>query len=170
MADTALRKKYTISQAAKLAGISKRTLQRWIKAKKIRASLDQFGTHIISSDDLQTVIPSSAIKPAERSEATVSPALHRYLPAMPRHAWRAGAQVVADGGVFTASEAARALGISKRTILRWEAAGLVKSTRTVGGARRYTQEDVRSVAASRAAYQHVPKEKSARGGSASGRK
>ena len=82
MADTAQGKKYTISQAAKVAGVSRRTIQRWISAKKLTSSVDSYGTHLISVEALASLTPLVAPKNATPSTDSVSPARHRYAQAL----------------------------------------------------------------------------------------
>lgn len=43
---------------------------------------------------------------------------------------------------LSVSEAAKLLGVSTKTLHRWEAAGKIKSVRTAGGHRRYNVEDL----------------------------
>ena len=54
-----------------------------------------------------------------------------------------------DGPVehLTVTEAADALGVSPKTILRWEAAGKITAIRTLGGHRRFVIEEVERVKA-----------------------
>lgn len=49
---------------------------------------------------------------------------------------------------LTASEAAETLGVTTKTLKRWEAKGLIRRAhRTVGGHRRYSAEDVEAIRA-----------------------
>ena len=48
-------------------------------------------------------------------------------------------------------EAARLLGVSIETIRRWDAAGQIKSIRTLGGQRRFRREEIDRVLAEGAA-------------------
>ena len=54
-----------------------------------------------------------------------------------------------DGRVehLTVTEAADALGVSPKTVLRWEAAGKITAIRTLGGHRRFVIEEVERVKA-----------------------
>jgi predicted site-specific integrase-resolvase len=131
MEDAAQKKKYTISQSAKLAGVSRRTIQRWISAKKLSTSVDSYGTHLISAEALASLTPHVATPNATPLSHSVS-------------------------GVLTAAKAASQLGVSKRTLLRWEKAGLISSKRTIGGARRYDPKDLDQLGLSRTVYQRVP--------------
>jgi len=133
MRESAQEKKYTISQTAKLVGVSKRTIQRWIATGKLPTIIDSFGLHLISENVLMGIPQAKSSLRTSRAHASVS-------------------------GIFTISEAARTLGISKRTLLRWEKAGLITSRRTVGGARRFSKKDVILLTGSRTMYQHVPKQ------------
>ncbi|MDO5677498.1 MAG: MerR family DNA-binding transcriptional regulator [Propionibacteriaceae bacterium] len=47
---------------------------------------------------------------------------------------------------FTVGEAARKLGVSTRTLHRWEARGKIKPFRTPGGQRRFTADEINRVA------------------------
>src|SRR4030042_2681721 len=121
-------KYYTISQAAKTVGVSKATLRRWEKQKKITSTTDENGIHLYAEKDLAPL---------------------RSLPTVPVKLTEASAKEM-----LPVSRAARKMGVSPSTLLRWEKAGLVTSTRTVGGARRYDQ-NILSGLQSRALYQRV---------------
>ncbi|WP_139193062.1 MerR family transcriptional regulator, partial [Anaerobacillus alkalilacustris] len=47
--------------------------------------------------------------------------------------------------MYTLKEAANILGVSSSTLRRWEKEGKITSTRTSGGHRRYTTEDLSNV-------------------------
>jgi DNA-binding XRE family transcriptional regulator len=136
MAETAQEKKYTISQAAKRIGVSKRTIQRWIKSKKIPFQIDPNGIHLLNETALLSKKPLTN---------------HQGLMATPL------SSSSLSSGLLSAALAAKSLGISKRTLLRWEKAGLITPTRTVGGARRYNTKDITALSSSRIPYQRVPK-------------
>ena len=55
-----------------------------------------------------------------------------------RHTYQDGA----SPNVVPIGEAARMLGVSVETIRRWDAAGRLRSTRTLGGQRRFARADV----------------------------
>jgi excisionase family DNA binding protein len=72
--------------------------------------------------------------------------------------------LVADAGVlivaekndqpkssYTPSEAARLIGVDSRTLVRWEELGRLTSSRTLGGHRRYSAEQVEALAVARRA-------------------
>ena len=44
--------------------------------------------------------------------------------------------------LLTLEETAKILGVSKITLRRWDNAGKLKALRTIGGARRYTENDI----------------------------
>lgn len=48
-----------------------------------------------------------------------------------------------------ASEAARALNVAASTIRRWESSGALRASRTLGGTRVFSADDVRKLAAER---------------------
>ena len=48
----------------------------------------------------------------------------------------------AEGDLLPIGEAARLLGVSIETIRRWDRAGRLPSTRTLGGQRRFARADV----------------------------
>ena len=48
-------------------------------------------------------------------------------------------------------EAARILGVAVETVRRWDREGLIKSTRTLGGQRRFTRAEIERVKAGAAA-------------------
>jgi excisionase family DNA binding protein len=48
-------------------------------------------------------------------------------------------------------EAARRLGVSRTTLIRWEAAGLLSAVRTPTGQRRYRDDDINALSTGRAA-------------------
>src|SRR3989344_589147 len=127
---TLLNKKYfTISQASKLLGISKSTIRRWEKADKISSIVDRYGTHLYLAETLKKLKPGSLAHHHTQSTSN-------YV---------------------TVSMAARLVGVSKSTLLRWESADLIKSIRTHGGARRYNVLDLQSLANTRTTYQRIPK-------------
>lgn len=47
-----------------------------------------------------------------------------------------------NGDLLSIGEAARRLGVSVTTLRRWDDNGLIASTRTLGGQRRFLAEDV----------------------------
>ncbi len=47
-----------------------------------------------------------------------------------------------NGDLLPIGEAARRLGVSVTTLRRWDDNGLIRSTRTLGGQRRFLTEDV----------------------------
>ena len=55
------------------------------------------------------------------------------------------------GDLLPIGEAARLLGVSIETIRRWDAAGQIKSIRTLGGQRRFRREEIDRVLAEGAA-------------------
>ena len=71
--------------------------------------------------------------------AIVSPM--RYLLRMPPNTHKARQ----DGILLAPSEAARVLGVSTRTLIRWEAAELLIAVRTVGNHRRYRLSDLEAI-------------------------
>ena len=105
MKTTISQKQYTISQASKIMGVSRSTLRRWEKARKISSTVDENGIHLYQVDT------------------------QKYASQSPSE-------------LLSVSEAARVVGVSKATLRRWENAGLVKSERTVGDARRYKKENL----------------------------
>ena len=127
MTDDSFNKVYTISLAAKRLGVPKSLLRRWLKAKKIEATIDEYGTHIFSEKVLQKIQPTSL-----------------QLPSLPN--------VLA----FSPSQAAKTLGISTSTLLRWEKAGLIQSSRTPGGTRRFQKDAIAQLLTKRTPYQRVP--------------
>jgi excisionase family DNA binding protein len=50
--------------------------------------------------------------------------------------------VDSDATHLTTQQAAKYLGVSIRTLYRWEDSGLLKPRRTPGGHRRYSREDI----------------------------
>ena len=44
--------------------------------------------------------------------------------------------------LITLQEASEILGVSKITLRRWDNSGKFKALRTIGGARRYSEEDI----------------------------
>src|SRR3989338_8181033 len=48
--------------------------------------------------------------------------------------------------MFSITDAAKRLGVSTKTLRRWEKSGLVTPARTAGGQRRYTVEDLEAIA------------------------
>ena len=44
--------------------------------------------------------------------------------------------------LITLQEASEILGLSKITLRRWDNSGKFKALRTIGGARRYSEEDI----------------------------
>ena len=56
-----------------------------------------------------------------------------------------------NGDLISIGEAARRLGVSVTTLRRWDDNGLIASTRTLGGQRRFLTEDVERVKSERAA-------------------
>ena len=56
-----------------------------------------------------------------------------------------------NGDLISIGEAARRLGVSVNTLRRWDDNGLIRSTRTLGGQRRFLTEDVERVKSERAA-------------------
>ena len=56
-------------------------------------------------------------------------------------------QAQKDGRMLTISEAAAELGVTPRTLQRWEEAGLIRSERTLGGHRRYPIQEIERVQA-----------------------
>jgi excisionase family DNA binding protein len=44
--------------------------------------------------------------------------------------------------LLTLEETANILGVAKITLRRWDNSGKLKALRTVGGARRYSEEDI----------------------------
>lgn len=50
--------------------------------------------------------------------------------------------VQSDGDYLTLADAADHLGISTKTLIRWDKAGKVSSLRTLGGHRRYLTEEI----------------------------
>ena len=56
-----------------------------------------------------------------------------------------------SGDLISIGEAARRLGVSVTTLCRWDDNGLIASTRTLGGQRRFLTEDVERVKSERAA-------------------
>jgi excisionase family DNA binding protein len=57
----------------------------------------------------------------------------------------------AETKLFLTGEAARALEVSALTIRQWDREGRIKSTRTLGGFRIFTAEEIRRVIAERQA-------------------
>lgn len=47
--------------------------------------------------------------------------------------------------LITLQEASEILGVSKITLRRWDNSGKFKALRTVGGARRYSEEDINNL-------------------------
>ena len=47
--------------------------------------------------------------------------------------------------LITLQEASDILGVSKITLRRWDNAGKFKALRTIGGARRYSEEDINNL-------------------------
>ena len=47
--------------------------------------------------------------------------------------------------LLTPAQAASILGVDPKTVTRWAVAGKIPSTRTVGGHRRYREEDVYAI-------------------------
>ena len=131
MSDTLSKKYYTISHASRRLGVSKATLRRWEKEGKISSTIDENGIHIYSDESLKA------------HAHTPQPTASDTLPTSP----------------MTPAEVAKWNSISQATLTRWEKAGLIESTRTAGGARRYNPEDVGRLLSSRAPYQRVPKDK-----------
>ena len=43
---------------------------------------------------------------------------------------------------YTTSEAAARIGVSVSTLRRWDREGILKPSRTLGGDRRYTEDDI----------------------------
>lgn len=127
-------KNYTISQTSKLLGVSRRTIYRWIDLRKLTLHKDDTGAGIISAEDIDNLKPGAF------------PKIQRALPPLPT-----------NPSLFSVSQAARMMGISPRTLFRWEHAGLVTSIRTAGGARRYDPEKLQKVMEQRTTYQRLPK-------------
>ncbi len=123
-------KLYTISQASKRLGVSISTLRRWIKLHKIDVITDAQGIHVFNESALQKI-------------QTITPVVSPLLP---------------DVDALSPAQAAKALGISTWTLLRWEKAGLIVSSRTPGGARRFQKDAVASLLSKRTTYQRVPSE------------
>lgn len=125
----AYHKKYTISRAAKILNISKSTLRRWMKHGKIASTTDTNGTHFFDEDVLKKM---SGTIPKSLPNTPASPP---FLPP---------------------SQAAAKIGVSKSTLLRYERAGLITSTRTAQGTRRYRIKDLEKLARSHTPYQKKP--------------
>lgn len=119
---------YTISQAAKRLGVSKSTLRRWVKLQKIAVLTDPQGVHLFSEVDLQKI-------------QSIAPVAQPVLPNTP---------------ALSLAQSAKALGISNSTLLRWEKAGLISSSRTPGGARRFQKDALASLLTNRSTYQRIP--------------
>ena len=47
--------------------------------------------------------------------------------------------------LLTLEEASEILGVSKITLRRWDKSGKFKALRTIGGARRYSEEDINNL-------------------------
>ena len=62
-----------------------------------------------------------------------------------------------DQTLLPSNQAAKMLGISKKTLRRWEHAGLITSRRTAGGARRYAHNDIQELVVGKTTYQRLPK-------------
>ncbi len=130
MNDTYPQKYFTISQASKLLGVSKDTIRRWEKAGKITSTVDQNGVHLFQKETLQSIKSVPQLQ---------SPHLPKLL-TQP----------------LSLSAAATASGVSPTTLLRWEKAGLINSSRTAGGARRFDPSDIKTLLNSRTPYQRIP--------------
>jgi excisionase family DNA binding protein len=129
MNDGNLKKYFTISQAAKYLGVSKDTIRRWEKAGKISSTIDPTGVHLFTKENL------------------------RSLPSDPRLTAPHAPQLLSSP--LSLTDAASAAGVSKSTLLRWEKAGIIKGTRTAGGARRFHPADIQHLLETRATYQRV---------------
>lgn len=49
------------------------------------------------------------------------------------------------GKLITLQEASDILGVSKITLRRWDNTGKFKALRTIGGARRYSEDDINNL-------------------------
>ena len=47
--------------------------------------------------------------------------------------------------LLTLEETSKILGVSKITLRRWDNSGKFKALRTIGGARRYSEEDINNL-------------------------
>ena len=47
--------------------------------------------------------------------------------------------------LFTLQETSEILGVSKITLRRWDNSGKFKALRTIGGARRYSEDDINNL-------------------------
>lgn len=130
MNDTIPQKYFTISQAAKRLGVSKDTIRRWEKAGKISSTLDEHGIHLFTDESISR-LPSDPKLPAPQMLSS-----HSSSP-------------------LPLGDAARAAGVSPSTLTRWEKAGLITSTRTAGGARRFHPADLAHLLETRTTYQRV---------------
>lgn len=127
---------HTVSRASKKLGIAKGTLYNWLARGKIFALTDKNGINLFTDE---SIAAARAFTPQAKAAPTQAAGVAAKMPE-----------------VMTVSQAARALGISKGTLLRWEKAGVIASFRTVGGARRFSAQEVARVAGSRVSYQRLP--------------
>ena len=134
-------KQYTIGQSAKTLGVSKSTIRSWIHEGNLQSSLDQSGIHLISEESLNNIkthFNTSKLK----NQKPVNLSKNIRAPQYP----------------LALQEAAKFLNVSKNTLLRWEKVGLISSSRTAGGARRYYPKDLIELSTSRTPYQRLPKD------------
>jgi len=131
---------YTIGQSAKILGVSKSTIRAWIHEGKLQSSLDAHGIHHIPNEGLDAIktyftISKRTLKKPENTSHSIK------IPQYP----------------LALDKASKFLRISKNTLLRWEQAGIIVSTRTPGGARRYYPHDLATLLAHRTPYQRLPR-------------
>ncbi len=101
-----LPKKYTISQAGEILGISAKTLRRWEKAGKITPKRTPTGNRFFTDEDLQNLRNLNSSK------------------------------------TYSVSEVAKKIGVSAKTIRRWDKAGKFSAQRNASGNRIFQEKDI----------------------------
>jgi excisionase family DNA binding protein len=129
MTDILGKKRVTISHIADLLGVSKATVRNWEKAGKLSSIVDSSGVHLYDVDEITAF---------RKDTATL------------------GQAPPPEDQLLTIEEAAHALGVDRTTILRWENVGLIQSTRTFGGLRRYLGKDVARLGETRQTHDPLP--------------
>lgn len=135
-----MEKLYLISQAAQILGVAVKTLQKWDREGKLVAQRTSAGNRRVYTET-QLRSHLEARQEAGRKSRTVP----LGLPA-PTEDTRSSTEEQKER-VYTIAQASKLLGLSIKTLQRWDRVGILTALRTGSNRRIYTEAQLKGVIA-----------------------